>query len=184
MDATIKPLSDEAIAELARLHEAATLGRWDRNIAPASRYPIIYAGRNTHVVEIITRSITPAQAEANASLVPKAVNAIPALLAERAADKAEIERLRAENAKLANILGRLPMTADGVAITPGMSVWILPPEWRGDAPYEKTVGAVWQRRIQYAVDQVCSDGESGAKCTLVYSTLDAALAAAPTKVGG
>ena len=46
-----------------------TKGGWNRNIKPASRYPTIFAGRNTHVAYIATRGVTDEEAEANINLI-------------------------------------------------------------------------------------------------------------------
>lgn len=54
-----------------------TPGPWGRNIKPASRYPIIFAGRNTHVAQVITRGLPENECEANADLIAAA----PELLA-------------------------------------------------------------------------------------------------------
>lgn len=64
--------------------EGHTPGGWSRNIKPASKYPIIFAGRNTHVAQVCTSGLTESEVEANCALIAAA----PALLAEN-------ERLRA-----------------------------------------------------------------------------------------
>ena len=56
-----------------------TRERWGRNIAPVSRYPIIYAGRNTHVAQVVTRGLPEAEAEANADLIAAAPDLLAAL---------------------------------------------------------------------------------------------------------
>lgn len=56
-----------------------TQGGWGRNIKPASKYPIIYAGRNTHVAQVITRGIPESEAEANADLIAAAPDLLAAL---------------------------------------------------------------------------------------------------------
>lgn len=53
-----------------------TKGPWHRNIPPASHYPIIFAGRNTHVARIFSQGLPDSEVEANADLVAGA----PALL--------------------------------------------------------------------------------------------------------
>ena len=56
-----------------------TQGEWHRNIPPASRYPTIFAGRNTHVARVIVSpGMTPEEIEANADLL----TAAPDLLSE------------------------------------------------------------------------------------------------------
>lgn len=54
-----------------------TPGPWGRNIPPISKYPVIYAGRNTHVAQVLTKATSEAEAEANADLIAAA----PELLA-------------------------------------------------------------------------------------------------------
>lgn len=49
-----------------------TQGGWSRNIPPISRYPIIFAGHNTHVAKVITDGIPLEEAEANARLITAA----------------------------------------------------------------------------------------------------------------
>lgn len=56
-----------------------TQGGWGRNITPVSKYPIIYAGRNTHVARIITDDVPPDEAEANADLISAAPELLAAL---------------------------------------------------------------------------------------------------------
>lgn len=46
-----------------------TQGGWNRNIAPVSKYPIIFAGRNSAVAQIVTCTVTAEEAEANANLI-------------------------------------------------------------------------------------------------------------------
>ena len=49
-----------------------TPGPWGRNIAPAWKYPIIFAGRNTHVAYIFTNELSESEQEANANLIAAA----------------------------------------------------------------------------------------------------------------
>jgi hypothetical protein len=49
-----------------------TKGPWHRNIKPASRYPVIYAGRNTHVAQVITQGLPDAEIEGNCELIRQA----------------------------------------------------------------------------------------------------------------
>lgn len=58
-----------------------TQGRWGRNIKPASKYPIIFAGRNTHVAQVITSGISTEEAEANADLIAAAPELLTAAIA-------------------------------------------------------------------------------------------------------
>jgi hypothetical protein len=54
-----------------------TSGPWHRNIKPASHYPVIFAGRNTHVARVIDQGLPEAEIEANCNLIAAA----PELLA-------------------------------------------------------------------------------------------------------
>lgn len=56
-----------------------TPGPWHRNIKPASSYPIIFAGRNTHVAQVITRGLSIEEQEANTSLIASAPDLLEAL---------------------------------------------------------------------------------------------------------
>lgn len=56
-----------------------TPGPWYRNIKPASKYPIIFAGDNLHVAQVISRGVSEAQCEANCDLIAAA----PETAAER-----------------------------------------------------------------------------------------------------
>ena len=53
-----------------------TEGGWHRNIPPAAKYPIIFAGRNTHVAQVLSRGLPESEIEANCNLIAAA----PALL--------------------------------------------------------------------------------------------------------
>jgi len=44
-------------------------GGWNRNIPPARKYPVIFAGRNKHVCRLITDGMTDEEVEANANLI-------------------------------------------------------------------------------------------------------------------
>jgi len=78
-----------------------TRGGWHRNIKPASKYPVIFAGRNTHVAQVITRGLGDDEAEANADLIAAAPALYEALEALRngatpeTLEKADIALLRA-----------------------------------------------------------------------------------------
>lgn len=52
-------------------------GPWHRNIPPATRYPVIFAGRNQHVARVVVDGLSPAEVDANCDLI----TAAPALLA-------------------------------------------------------------------------------------------------------
>ena len=72
-----------ALGHIGDLDMTHTKGRWNRNIAPASRYPVIYAGRNTHVALVISQGLPEAEQEANANLIaaaPDLLEACEALL--------------------------------------------------------------------------------------------------------
>jgi hypothetical protein len=56
-----------------------TLGPWHRNIKPITRYPTIFAGRNTHLAKIIVEGIGLSEAEANADLIAAAPDLLEAL---------------------------------------------------------------------------------------------------------
>jgi hypothetical protein len=56
-----------------------TPGPWGRNIRPVSKYPIVYAGRNTHIARVITDGLEEAEAEANADLIAAAPDLLEAL---------------------------------------------------------------------------------------------------------
>lgn len=58
------------------LRHTHTPGPWSRNIPPAAKYPVIFAGRNTHVAMVITNCVSADEAEANCNLIAAA----PALL--------------------------------------------------------------------------------------------------------
>lgn len=51
-----------------------TPGPWHRNIKPASHYPVVFAGRNTHVAQVLyTRSeMSEQEIEANCDLIAAA----------------------------------------------------------------------------------------------------------------
>lgn len=58
-----------------------TPGPWHRNIKPASRYPVIFAGRNTHVAMLLKSDVTLEELEANADLIAAAPSMLAALQA-------------------------------------------------------------------------------------------------------
>lgn len=58
------------------MNKRHTAGTWQRNIPPASKYPTIFAGRNTHVARVVTEGLPPEEIEANTDLIV----ASPALL--------------------------------------------------------------------------------------------------------
>lgn len=73
---------------------AHTAGPWHRDIKPAAKYPVVFAGRNTHIATVATRGgLTDAEIEANCDLIAAA----PETAAER-------DRLEALNAELVEAL--------------------------------------------------------------------------------
>lgn len=56
-----------------------TPGPWHRNIPPASKYPTIFAGRNTHVAAVVRgRNLSDAEMEANCDLIAAAPDLLAA----------------------------------------------------------------------------------------------------------
>lgn len=168
--------SDKAIALLTVLLTTCTQGRWGRNIAPASRYPIVYAGRCTHVVEMITRSVPASEAEANTDLVVTARNELPGILARLAAVEA--------------IVATLHKTADGVPIVFGMTAWFFDEEaqyphdgtWDSNGDFVETiVNAIYAKNFDSYAGEVtvgvAADWEGGNG--EVWSTRAAAIASMP-----
>ncbi|WP_372395275.1 hypothetical protein ABMY26_06610 (plasmid) [Azospirillum sp. HJ39] len=79
---------------------------WSRNIPPASKYAIIFAGRNTHICQLCTAGLTEEEIEAHANLIASAPDLIKALttyhnaaMAGRDPDKAMMEQAKAAIAK-------------------------------------------------------------------------------------
>ena len=56
-----------------------TKGPWHRNIPPASKYCIVFAGRNTHVAKIESSGLTPEEIEGNCNLIAAAPELLEAL---------------------------------------------------------------------------------------------------------
>jgi hypothetical protein len=57
-----------------------TPGPWSRNIPPATKYPIVFAGRNTHIAALrVDRGVTDQEAEANINLIAAAPDLLVAL---------------------------------------------------------------------------------------------------------
>jgi hypothetical protein len=71
-----------------------TPGPWGRNIKPATKYPVIFAGRNTHVAMVDTR-LPADEVEANIRLIAAA----PDLLAALRDAKVELEQMHAHYCK-------------------------------------------------------------------------------------
>ena len=54
---------------------------WHRNIKPATKYPVIFAGRNTHIAAISVKSgLSDEEIEANLEFLIRAVNSHDALI--------------------------------------------------------------------------------------------------------
>lgn len=78
-----------------------TPGPWHRNIAPASKYPTIFAGRNTHVAVVKTQR-DDAETEANCDLItaaPEMLATLKAVVAVADRDTVEFRQARAAIAK-------------------------------------------------------------------------------------
>jgi hypothetical protein len=54
---------------------------WSRNIPPASKYPVIFAGRNTHVTTVNTHGLSKDEIEANTAFIVRACNSHDELVA-------------------------------------------------------------------------------------------------------
>lgn len=59
-----------------------TPGPWHRNIRPATKYPVVWSGRNKHVLAIKTIGLTEEEVEANINLAVSAPDLLAALQAE------------------------------------------------------------------------------------------------------
>lgn len=70
-----------------------TPGRLGRNIPPITKYPVLYAGRNTHVAQVVTRGISPEESEKNADLIVAAWNSYDKHCGPRAVECAEADLL-------------------------------------------------------------------------------------------
>jgi hypothetical protein len=74
-----------------------TPGPWHRNIKPTSKFPIVFAGRNTHVAQVLTRGLSDEESEANCDLIagaPALLEAAEALLNGGVFEVANILNLR------------------------------------------------------------------------------------------
>ena len=56
-----------------------TPGPWHRNIKPAKKYGIIFAGRNTHVAGLCVQGLADTEIEANCNLIAAAPELLAAL---------------------------------------------------------------------------------------------------------
>lgn len=59
-----------------------TPGPWHRNIRPAAKYPVVWSGRNKHVLAIKTVGLSQQEIEANMDLATAAPDLLAALQAE------------------------------------------------------------------------------------------------------
>jgi len=61
-----------------------TQGKWHRNVPPATKYPTIFAGRNTHVARVVVDGgLTSEEVDANCDLIaaaPMLLEALEAML--------------------------------------------------------------------------------------------------------
>ena len=58
---------------------AHTEGPWHRNIKPARKYAVVFAGRNTHIAVVCSGGLTDAEVEANCDLIASAPELLAAL---------------------------------------------------------------------------------------------------------
>ena len=70
-----------------------TSGPWHRNIAPATKYTTIFAGRNTHVARLAVDGLSADEVEANCNLIAAAPDLLDALrrLVHPMADDTDLE---------------------------------------------------------------------------------------------
>lgn len=63
---------------------------WSRNIKPASKYPVIFAGRNTHIASVSVSGLSEPEIEAHCNLITAAPELLKSLkqLVERCNDPA------------------------------------------------------------------------------------------------
>jgi hypothetical protein len=84
-----------------------TAGPWHRNIKPARRYPVVFAGRNTHVAIICTEGLTDAEIEANCNLITAAPSMFGSLAPEALEGTAdEIEATHPHRAGVLRMIAR------------------------------------------------------------------------------
>lgn len=70
-----------------------TPGPWHRNIAPATKYNTIFAGKNTHVARLAVDGLSADEVEANCNLIAAAPDLLAALqrLVHPMADDTDLE---------------------------------------------------------------------------------------------
>lgn len=88
-----------------------TPGPWHRNIRPAAKYPVVWAGRNKHVLAIKTIGLTEEEIEANINLAAAA----PDLLAFA---QLVLDGLERGHIKAKPLLGSIDDEGDSVEIRP------------------------------------------------------------------
>lgn len=72
---TEAPLTAESLGKAAH-----TPGPWHRNIPPATKYVVVWSGRNTHVAKLANDSrVSAAEAEANINLIAAAPDLLEVL---------------------------------------------------------------------------------------------------------
>ena len=91
-----------------------TPGPWHRNIKPASHYPVIFAGRNTHVA-VVERRPNAEENEANCNLIAAA----PGLLEALTLAVATIERLEVKHNGFSSVAGTLDVARAALAKAKG-----------------------------------------------------------------
>jgi hypothetical protein len=75
LDSLIKTLRTENMENAKH-----TPGPWARNIKPASMYPVIFAGRNTHIARVFSQGLSEEETEANCNLIAAAPGHLDALM--------------------------------------------------------------------------------------------------------
>lgn len=88
-----------------------TPGPWHRNIRPAVKYPVVWSGRNKHVLAIKTIGLTEEEIEANICLAATA----PDLLAFA---KLVLDGLERGHIKAKPLLGAIDDESDSVEVRP------------------------------------------------------------------
>lgn len=96
-----------------------TEGPWSRNIPPITKYPTIYAGRNTHICVVSTRNgLSLPELEANAKLIAAAPDLLEALVNMNALYEAMMEDVNhgasCYNAETLQAMNEVPILAKRV----------------------------------------------------------------------
>lgn len=86
-----------------------TPGPWHRNIRANGKYPVVFAGRNTHVATAAQFPQNPEETEANIDLIaaaPELLAALQALLADKyLSDPINADRMAQARAAIAKATG-------------------------------------------------------------------------------